>query len=158
ALHLVLTVQAVNTATAQPVQVLFDGVVSASPAFARYAAVNGGSFNASIQYARIQRVTEALVQSAPAGQGWSTRVLFNEGSPSDCEILGTRQLKFFAGHVPAAGERIVARYRVAGRALAMATDSASIAAQPQNAAGGVSAAVLTFELPAPSSTAECEQA
>jgi len=158
AMHVLLTLQDVDPANPQPPQVLFDGEVPFPPAFARYAAVNGGGFNASIQYTRISRVSEALVRSAPSGLDWHTRFLLGESSGAECEILSTRELKFFSTHVPAAGERIVVRYRAFGRTLAQAADRASVAAQPQNPAGGVRYAIANLALPVPQTTADCEQA
>jgi hypothetical protein len=156
--YVLLIVQNAAPGSAQTPQVLFDGALASAPAYARYAAVNGGAFNASLQYTLISRESEAMAQSAPAGQGWHTRLLSGEASGPDCEILTTRELKFFAGHIPAAGERVVVRYRAAGRALAQATDSASIAGQAQNAGRGVRFSIASLTLPVPATTADCEQA
>ena len=49
-------------------------------------------------------------------------------------------------------------YRAAARALAQASDPASIAAAPQNAGHGVRFAIASLTLPVPATTADCEQA
>src|SRR5207302_617240 len=72
--YILLALQNAAPGSAQTPQVLFDGVLASAPAYARYAAVNGGTFNASIQYTRISRQSEAIVLSAPAGQSWHTRL------------------------------------------------------------------------------------
>src|SRR5579871_4241878 len=137
--------------------VLYDGVLSGAPGYCNYALVNGGEMYCAIAFTRIVRGIAAEVCSALPGQGYRTRLTGSLSEGAECRVTSTG-IYFFPQYVPAAGEKIVARYRSSGRAMARVLDPASMAAEQRPGDDGSRGLVKRAVLPAARTSVDCENA
>ena len=142
---------------AAPSVVLYDGVLSA-PAYCSYVLVNSRSLHCALAFTRMVRMVDAEVRSAIPAQGYRTRLTGAISEGAECGVYSTPELQFFSPFPPVQNEKIEVRYRSQGRALARVIDPSSIAALAHNGDDGVRGAVHHVAMPAPFTTADCENA
>ena len=154
-----------------PATVLYDtaaagAAVGGVPGTCVFAAVNSANLVGSMGSVEVTRPGSLwIVSTAPNGAG-ATRLMGMPGQGADCEVLYGSQVGtpgkviFFAGRVPAAGERVTVSYRTQGRAMARLADAASVAAEAAGGAGvpGVSRWLGKVLEPVARSSADCEAA
>ncbi|HVP43066.1 MAG TPA: hypothetical protein VMS96_06515 [Terriglobales bacterium] len=143
---------------AAPSTVLYDGVIAGAPGWCVYAPVNAISLHCSLTFTRARRMSEAEVRSAVPNGGYRTRLVGDFADGCECAVTNGPEVAFYAEYVPVLNEKIVVRYRSRGRSLARVQDPASIATLAHGSDDGVRAAIRAVELPAPRTSADCENA
>lgn len=141
-----------------PSVILYDGVLSGVPAHCIYALANAGALHGNVRFTRLLRLVGVEVRSTVPAQAPRTRLVGSLAEGADCVVTLGQQLIFFSPFVPAPNETIVARYRASGRALARATDAASIAAHATVDDDGVRTAIVRLVEPAARNSADCATA
>ena len=156
-----------------PVMVLYDTAASGAPVpvtpgTCQFALVNSTNLMGSIGWVQVSRPGSAWVTDCLANGTQVSRLIGSAGQGVDCEIVygsaaGTSgKVTFFAGRVPAAGERVTVSYRTQQRAVARIADAQSVASEA--AAGvrvsvpGVSRWLGKVTQPVARSSADCESA
>lgn len=160
-LSLVFEVRDEGASSNTPVTILYDGVLSTSPATVSVVAVNSVQLFGSVSEINLSKSGTAWVRSTPAATGITqTRSVGVAGEGVDCKVTGsvTGTVTFFAGRQPQAGELITATYRARRRAIARVADPASIAREA--AGGGVGTARWVGHVTSPParSAEDCEAA
>ncbi|MDP9040220.1 MAG: hypothetical protein M3O02_13275, partial [Acidobacteriota bacterium] len=124
-----------GNASNTPATILYDGVVSNTPASCTFALVNSLSLTGSIGSVTATQSSSVWIVSTLPGGATQTRLIGLAGQGVDCMLDSAGKVTFFAGRIPVAGERITVLYRTHSRAVARLEDPASVAAE---AAGGQS--------------------
>jgi hypothetical protein len=141
-----------------PATVLYDGVVSTSPANCSFVAVDSLQLFGSMGYCRVVQAGSAWITStAPSGIA-ATRLIGLAGEGVACALNSTGLVTFLAGQVPLAGEIVTVTYRRGRRSVARLQDSASIAAEAAGGASGTAAWLGHVVRPAARSSVDCESA
>jgi hypothetical protein len=143
---------------ALPAVVLYDGVLAGAPQYCTYATVNATSMHLNLAFTRALRAADAEIRSALPGQAYRTRLAGSLSEGSECQVASGPALYFFTQYVPAAGEKIVARYRSSGQSAAHVQDSANAAEQRRDLDDGWRGGAREVAMPSPRSSAECELA
>jgi hypothetical protein len=131
---LVFEVQDLGLVSNTPATVLYDGVVSSSPASCSFAAVDSVQLFGSMGYCRIIQTGSAWVVSTPPSGVTATRLIGVAGEGVDCVVSETGLVTFLAGREPIADEFVTVSYRKGARSIARLEDSAAVA---EEAAGGM---------------------
>jgi hypothetical protein len=150
---------------AQPVEfILYENILSVLPAFAFYAPVNSADLHVVANFLQItQPIQASLVTQAPGAQPRARTLGFGIAGQDATITADLNQnqwaLEFYEDSIPARGEKIMLRYRSAGRARARIRDEASISDEASLAGDdGVRAAVLSEFNPTPRTSEETELA
>jgi hypothetical protein len=104
-----------------------------------------------------------VVSTLPSGV-LQTRLMGTAGQGVDCTVnYGTAagapgKVKFLAGRIPVAGERITVSYRNQRRSVARLADAGSVASEAVNGAPGTCRWLGSVTLPVARSSADCESA
>lgn len=144
------------------VTVLHETTLGLLPGYALYAPVNSSDLHLAMNFLQITRPIQARLESQKPGEVIRVRKLGLGVAQHDATITADPHsnqwaLEFYEDTIPAQGEKITLRYRVAGRAKARLRDTASVAAEAQLAGDdGVRAVVLDGISPAPRTSAEAE--
>ena len=156
-----------------PATVLYDtaaagALLTVTPATCTFAAVNSVAMYASIASLAVTRPGSLWVTSLPENGTGQTRLVGSAGEGVDCKVTyGTSagspgKVTFFAGRIPASGERVTVLYRTERRAVARLADATSVAAETAAGAGvqvpGVSRWLGKVTGPVARSSADCEAA
>lgn len=156
-----------------PVTVLYDTAANGTPLVAtpgscEFALANSINLIGSIASVEVTRPGSAWVESTLASGAQVSRLIGLAGQGVDCEIVygsaaGTSgKVVFFAGRVPAAGERLTVSYRTEQRAVARLADTSSVAREAVAGVGGnvpgVSRWFGKVTQPVARSSADCESA
>lgn len=154
-----------------PATVLYDGLpgtaLSAVPATATFAAVNGAALNGSVSYFTVTRPSTAWVTSVMTGSAERARRIGRAAEGAECSVSGgiaanSGKMKFYTAATPAAGELIKARYRTGRRAVARLANTASQSSeQPTETTTGVPGVAQWMgrvENPTARCSADCEAA
>ncbi|WP_213805219.1 hypothetical protein [Granulicella sp. dw_53] len=154
----VFELQDLGVSSNTPATVLYDGVVTVSPATCGFAAVNSVQLFGSMGYCRVTQAGSAWVRSTLPSGVTGTRLIGVAGEGVDCMVNSTGLVTFLAGRIPVAGEIVTVAYRRGRRAVARLEDSASVATE---AAGGMPGAARWLGKvlrPAARSSVDCESA
>ena len=141
-----------------PATVLYDGVVSSTPASCSFVAVDAVQLYGSMGYCRVTQTGSAWVVSTPPGIATATRLIGVAGEGVDCRVSGTGLVTFLAGRVPVAGELIAVTYRTGSRSIARLSNSASIAAEAAGGMPGTACWLGKVLRPQARSSVDCESA
>lgn len=147
----------VNGVAAMPVTV-YDGGVANLPGFCMAVPASSVDLSGSMRSFHVSNLGSGWVMSTPTGGGAFTRRVGGTAEAAECQVDRTGRLTFYPGAIPAAGELVVASYRVAGRAVGRAVNSAS---QDAFAAAGSPATATwigTVTSPPVRSSADCRHA
>lgn len=156
-----------------PASVLYDTAaagapLTGTPATCTFAAASSLNLIGSVSSIAVTRPGSMWVLSTlPNGAG-QTRLIGTAGEGVDCKASygssagSTAKVTFFAGRVPAAGERVTVTYRTQRRAVARLADTDSITSEAAAAPGitvpGVSRWLGKVVAPAARSSVDCEAA
>jgi hypothetical protein len=154
----VFELQDLGAASNTPATVLYDGVMTSSPASCNFVAVNSVQLFGSMGYCRLTQTGSAWVVSTLPGGVKETRLIGVAGEGVDCKVSATGKVTFFAGRVPVAGEFVTVTYRVQERALARLANAASVAAEAAGGAPGTARWLGKVLKPVARSWADCESA
>lgn len=142
--------------------------LTVTPATCTFAAVNSVSLHGSIASLHVTRPGSLWVTSLLGSGAQETRLVGVAGEGVDCkaafgETAGSPgKVTFFAGRVPAAGERVTVSYRTQRRAVARVADASSVASETAAGTGiavpGVSRWLGKVSAPVARSSADCEAA
>ena len=172
-MHLVFEVLDEGVSSNTPVTVLYDTAANGAPILVtpgtcEFALVNSMNLIGSIAWVQVTRPGSAWVIDTRPNGSQVSRLIGSAGQGVDCELVygstaGTLgKVTFFAGRVPAAGERITVSYRTQQRAVARIADAQSIASEAGAGAGvsvpGVSRWLGKVTQPVARSSADCESA
>ncbi len=156
-----------------PATVLYDtaavgAAVPDTPATCLYTVANSTSLVGSIASVEVTRASSLWVVSTLPNGSQQTRLVGAAGQGVDCEATygsptgSSGKVTFFAGRVPAVGERITVSYRTSRRAAARLADSASVTAEEEAGADvavpGVSRWLGRVTQPVARCSADCENA
>ena len=162
AMRVVLSVHDVDPnspgTVALPATVLYDSVLSTTPAFAVYALANGNDLHAQVAYTRLQKIADVEVRSMIPGQSFRTRLpgaLYDGG---ECYVSSAGELHFYPPYPPQANEQIVVSYRASARAIARVQDLNSIASHNVGEDHGRRSRVHRMSVPWAPTSVDCENA
>lgn len=141
-----------------PSTVLYDGIISAAPAFCTYALVNSPALQCSLAFTRMIEAPDVEVRSALPGQNFRTRLVGPLSSGGECNIISGPALSFFTAYVPALNETLEVHYRGTGRAMARVTNPSSIASLQHGTDNGARSVVRRLKLPLGRTSPDCENA
>ena len=162
AVRVVLTVHDVdpnNPGTLAAVAtVLYDDLLTSTPAFATYAPINSTSLFAGVSYTALERMVNAEIRSMIPGGQFRTRLAGAFAAGGECYITSSGELCFYAPYPPQQNEQIVVSYRTSGRAQARVEDPVSIAEHTQGSDQGRRLCVRRLHLPLALSDIDCENA
>ncbi len=158
-----------GVASNTPVTVLYDsvavgGTVGVTPAMCAFVLANSIQLYGSIGAINLTRNGSMwIVSTLPSGV-LQTRLIGTAGQGVDCSVsYGTAagapgKVKFLAGRIPVAGERVTVMYRNQRRSVARLADAASVASEAVNGAPGTCRWLGSVTLPVARSSADCESA
>lgn len=144
--------------------VLYEGELTALPAFAFYAPINSADLHVVMNFLQVTQPIQARLETQAPGEAPRLRRLGFGLAAHDATITADPNrnqwaLEFYEDTIPARGEKITLRYRAAGRAQARVRDAASVATEAALAGDdGVRAHVARDLNPAPRTSAEAELA
>ena len=140
------------------VTVLYDGVVASSPASVSWVPVNSVQLEGSVGSLKMTATGSAWVRDTTSAGVTGTRLIGVAGEGLDGSLSSAGELRFFSGRVPAAGDRVVVRYRTAQRAVARLRNAASMAAEAMGGLPGMAAWKGSVLEPRARSTEDCANA
>lgn len=160
--RLVLELRDINPADpaslAAPSTVLYDAMIAGVPGWCTYALVNSINLHCAVSFTRLRHMSEAEVRTCVPSGSFRTRLAGEFAEGSECTVTDGPEVVFYPEYVPMLNEKVVVRYRSRGRAMARVQDTASIVALARGNDDGVRAAMRAVELPAPRTSADCENA
>ena len=155
---LVFELQDLGVSSNTPATVLYDGVVTSSPATCSLVAVNSVQLFGSMGRCRVSQTGSAWVTSTLPDGTKTTRLAGVAGEGVDFVPSATGLVTFLAGRIPVAGEIVTVTYRRAFRSVARLDDAASIAAEAAGGAPGTARWLGKVVRPLARSSADCESA
>jgi hypothetical protein len=138
--------------------VLYDGVITSTPAYCTYALVNSIALQCTLSFTRLITGPEIEVASTLPGQATQMKLVGALAEGAHCQYSSSPAVRFFSASVPAPNEAIRVTYRTGATAMARITDAASIAAKVRAGDDGVRSAIKSVASPPPRTSAECEDA
>jgi hypothetical protein len=155
---IVFELQDLGLASSTPATVLYDGMVSSSPATCSFAPVNSANLLGTIGYIRVTQNGSGWVVSTPPGSATGTRLIGAAGEGVDCSFSATGKLTFYAGRIPVANELIAVSYRTSERSVARLADTSSIPLQTAAGLPPTARWLGSVRAPVARSSADCENA
>ena len=158
-----------GTASNTPATVLYDSAavgvpLSISPSTCTFVAANSTQLFGSISSLSVTRPGSMWIASTLPTGVTQTRLIGIAGQGVDCKAsYGTQagspgKVTFFAGRIPAAGERITVSYRGQQRSIARLSDAVSVAAEALAGLPGTRRWLGKVLQPPARSSADCESA
>ena len=158
-----------GVASSTPATVLYDSAatgiaISNTPATCTFVVANSTQLFGSISSVSVSRPGSAWIVSTLPGGAKQTRLIGVAGQGEDCTLTygtqtgATGKATFFAGRVPAIGERVTVLYRNRKRAVARLADATSIAAEAIGGTPGTSRWLGKVLQPIARSSMDCENA
>ena len=141
-----------------PGTVLYDGVISAAPAFSTYALVNAVNMHCGIAYTYARHISLAEVRTALPNSGYVTQLVGSQADGGECLITSDPALEFYPAYAPAVNELIVVSYRGYARAVAEVENSASVNRLQNGSDDGVRGLVREMKSPGARTSSDCENA
>lgn len=125
-LDLVFEIRDLDSASSTPATVLFEGVISNSPAIATFLAVTSTQIYGSIASLSIRQGGSVWITSTLTSGTRITRLIGTTGEGVDCTVSGTGTVTFLPGRIPAAGELIEVTYRTKKKSVSRFADATDI--------------------------------
>lgn len=167
-----------GAASNTPATVLYDsaavtglGSVQNTPATCAFVAVNAEQMFGSVAGVSVTRPGSVWVVSMLPSGVVQTRLIGAAGQGVDCTVSygvqatavsvsagSAAKVRFLAGRVPVAGERVTVLYRDVQRSVARLASAASVASEAVNGAPGVCRWLGHVSAPVARSSADCESA
>ena len=147
----------VNGVGAMPVP-LYDGAIASAPGACTIVAASSVNLIGSMRALNLTNLGSGWVVSTPPGGGAYTRRLGTTGEAGECRLDRNGAVVFYAGFVPAVGERIEVSYRSVGRAVGRSVNAASQQALAQVGSPAVSTWIGSVSEPSARSSADCRNA
>jgi hypothetical protein len=154
----VFELQDLGLSSNTPATVLYDGVVTSSPASCTFAAVNSVQLFGSMGYCRVTQTGSAWVLSTLPSGVTGTRLIGVAGEGVDCVVSATGLVTFLAGRIPVTGEFATVVYRIDSRAVARLEDSAGVAVEAAGGMPGTACWLGKVLQPKARSSVDCEAA
>ena len=153
---LVFELQDLGASSNTPATVLYDGVVTRSPASCSFVAANSIQLFGTMGYCRVTQTGSAWVTCTLPDGTKATRLVGIAGEGVDCVLSVTGLVTFLAGRVPVAGELVTVTYRRSRRSVARLEDAASVAAEAAGGGPGSARWMGRVVHPVTRSSADCE--
>ncbi|HWW22457.1 MAG TPA: hypothetical protein VNY78_01085 [Edaphobacter sp.] len=154
----VFELQDLGAAANTPATVLYDGVVTSSPASCSFVAVNCVQLFGSMGYCRVRQAGSAWVVSTLPSGAKETRLIGIAGEGVDCKVSATGKVTFLAGRIPVANELVTVLYRGRQRSVARLEDAASVATEAAGGMPGTARWLGKVLRPAARCSVDCESA
>ncbi len=147
----------VNGVAGMPVT-LFDGAIASLPGACTVIAASSINLQGTMRALNLTNLGSGWVVSTPTGGTSYTRRVGAATQASECHLVRTGRLVFYAGFAPPSGEQIAVSYRSVGRAVGRAVNTTSQQALSQAGLPDVAAWMGTVTSPAARSSADCRNA
>jgi hypothetical protein len=149
--------QFVNGVGGTPVT-LYDGALASLPAACNVVAASSINLIGTMRALNLTNLGSGWVVSTPPSGAPYTRRIGTTAEAAECHLERTGRVVFYTGYTPVAGEQIAVSYRIVGRAVGRAVNTASqqalaLAGMPIEAAW-----IGSVTSPAARSSADCRNA
>lgn len=147
----------VNGVAGMPVT-LYDGAIASLPGACKAVAASSINLVGSMRALNLKNLGSGWVVTTPANGTATTRRVGSATQSAECYVESNGKLVFYPGFVPPAGEQIAVSYRVIGRSVGRAINSASQLSLTQAGLPPVSSWIGSVTNPAPRSSRDSRNA
>jgi hypothetical protein len=149
--------QFVNGVGGMPVT-LYDGALGNLPGTCMIVPASSINLIGSMRSITLTNLGSEWVVSTPPGGGAYTRRIGTTAEAAECHIESTGRLVFYSGFAPVSGEQVAVNYRIRGRAVGRAVNTASQAALAAAGSPSVVVWIGSVTSPAARTSADCRNA